>query len=63
MNAVNSSFIMLCSLLVLLMTPALAMFYSGMVKSKNTLNTIMNLYYINCIALKLNHSQNNNAYF
>ena len=63
MNAVNSSFIMLCSLLVLLMTPALAMFYSGMVKSKNTLNTIMNLYHINCIALKLNHSQNNNAYF
>lgn len=42
MNAVNTTFIMLCSLLVLLMTPALAMFYSGMVKSKNVLNTIMN---------------------
>lgn len=46
MNAVNSSFIMLCSLLVLLMTPALAMFYSGMVKSKNTLNTIMNCFIV-----------------
>ncbi|MCC3103896.1 ammonium transporter, partial [Campylobacter jejuni] len=41
MNAINSSFIVLCTLLVLLMTPALAMFYSGMVRSKNTLNTIM----------------------
>lgn len=42
MNFVNTSFIMICSLLVLLMTPALAMFYSGMVGTKNTLNTIMN---------------------
>ncbi|KAA6225379.1 ammonium transporter [Campylobacter sp. LR291e] len=46
MNAVNTSFIMLCSLLVLLMTPALAMFYSGMVRSKNTLNTIMNCFIV-----------------
>lgn len=42
MNTINTTFIMLCSLLVLLMTPALAMFYSGMVGTKNTLNTIMN---------------------
>ncbi|NDJ26847.1 ammonium transporter [Campylobacter sp. MIT 12-8780] len=46
MNAANSSFIMLCALLVLLMTPALAMFYSGMVRSKNTLNTIMNCFIV-----------------
>ncbi|PAV00005.1 ammonium transporter [Helicobacter sp. TUL] len=46
MNATNTSFLMLCSLLVLLMTPALAMFYSGMVKSKNTLNTIMNCFIV-----------------
>lgn len=46
MNAINSSFIMLCTLLVLLMTPALAMFYSGMVRSKNTLNTIMNCFIV-----------------
>lgn len=46
MNAINSSFIMLCTLLVLLMTPALAMFYSGMVRSKNTLNAIMNCFIV-----------------
>lgn len=28
------------------MTPALAMFYSGMVRSKNTLNTIMNCFIV-----------------
>lgn len=42
MDAVNVLFLLLCSLLVLLMTPALSMFYSGLVGSKNTLNTIMN---------------------
>ncbi len=46
MDAVNTSFLMLCSLLVLLMTPALAMFYSGMVKTKNSLNTIMNCFIV-----------------
>ncbi|EOI8654652.1 hypothetical protein ACMXEJ_000942 [Campylobacter jejuni] len=43
---VNSSFIVLCTLLVLLMTPALAIFYLGMVRSKNTLNTIMNCFIV-----------------
>ena len=43
-NPIDTSFLMLCSLLVLLMTPSLAMFYAGMVKSKNTLNTIMNCF-------------------
>lgn len=46
MNAINSSFIVLCTLLVLLMTPALAMFYSGIIRSKNTLNTIMNCFIV-----------------
>lgn len=46
MDAVNTLFLMLCSALVLLMTPALAMFYSGMVKTKNTLNTIMNCFIV-----------------
>ncbi|MDL0088789.1 ammonium transporter [Campylobacter gastrosuis] len=46
MNAINTGFIMLCSLLVLLMTPALAMFYSGMVKRVNTINTIMNCFIV-----------------
>lgn len=44
MSPTNTLFVMLCSLLVLLMTPSLAMFYAGMVKSKNTLNTIMNCF-------------------
>ncbi|WP_258443628.1 ammonium transporter [Helicobacter sp. 16-1353] len=35
-----------CASLVLLMTPALAMFYSGMVRSKNVLNTIMNCFIV-----------------
>ncbi|TQR61106.1 ammonium transporter [Campylobacter troglodytis] len=46
LDPANTSFIMLCALLVLLMTPALAMFYSGMVRSKNTLNTIMNCFIV-----------------
>lgn len=46
MDSINTIFIMLCTLLVLLMTPALAMFYSGMVRSKNTLNTIMNCFIV-----------------
>ncbi|EIB20524.1 ammonium transporter [Campylobacter jejuni subsp. jejuni LMG 23216] len=36
----------MCTLLVLLMTPALAMFYLGMVRSKNTLNIIMNCFIV-----------------
>ena len=46
MDSINTLFIMLCTLLVLLMTPALAMFYSGMVRSKNALNTIMNCFIV-----------------
>lgn len=45
-NSVNTFFIMLCSILVLLMTPSLAMFYAGMVRHKNTLNTIMNCFIV-----------------
>lgn len=46
LNSVNTFFIMLCSILVLLMTPSLAMFYAGMVRHKNTLNTIMNCFIV-----------------
>lgn len=46
MDAINTLFIMLCSLLVLLMTPSLAMFYSGLVQAKNALNTIMNCFIV-----------------
>lgn len=46
MDSINTFFIMLSSILVLLMTPSLAMFYAGMVRHKNTLNTIMNCFIV-----------------
>lgn len=44
LNIGDSSFIFMCTVLVLLMTPALALFYSGMVRSKNVLSTTMHSY-------------------
>ena len=40
-NAGDTAFILICSALVLFMTPGLALFYAGMVRSKNVLATIM----------------------
>jgi len=40
-DAGDTGFILLCSALVLFMTPGLALFYGGMVRSKNVLGTIM----------------------
>jgi Amt family ammonium transporter len=37
----DTAFMLLCSALVLLMTPGLALFYGGMVRRKNALGTIM----------------------
>ncbi len=37
----DSGFMMICSALVLLMTPGLAFFYGGFVRSRNVLNTMM----------------------
>jgi ammonium transporter, Amt family len=37
----DSSFMLLCAALVLLMTPGLAFFYGGFVRSRNILNTMM----------------------
>ncbi|MDR3552384.1 MAG: ammonia permease, partial [Clostridia bacterium] len=48
-NAVNGgdvSFMLISSALVLLMTPGLAFFYVGMVRRKNTLNTMMSSFFI-----------------
>lgn len=42
----NSAFIIMCSTLVFLMTPGLAMFYSGMERRKNALNTLMSCFFI-----------------
>jgi Amt family ammonium transporter len=40
----DTAFILVCAALVLLMTPGLAFFYGGLVRSKNMLNTIMMSY-------------------
>lgn len=45
-NLANTSFILICSALVFLMTPALAFFYGGMVRRKNVLNTILTSFFI-----------------
>ena len=41
LNAADTAWVMISTALVLLMTPALAFFYGGLVRSKNVLNTIM----------------------
>ncbi|HEY0674070.1 MAG TPA: ammonium transporter [Longimicrobiales bacterium] len=41
LNAADTAWMMTSTALVLLMTPALAFFYGGLVRSKNVLNTIM----------------------
>lgn len=35
MNAADTAFVLVCSALVLLMTPGLALFYGGLTRSKN----------------------------
>ena len=44
MNVINSgdtAFMLICAALVLFMTPGLAFFYGGLVRSKNVVNTMM----------------------
>ena len=41
MNFVDNAFILICAALVMFMTPGLALFYGGLVRSKNVLATIM----------------------
>jgi Amt family ammonium transporter len=41
MNAADTAWMLMATALVLLMTPALAFFYGGLVRSKNALNTMM----------------------
>ncbi len=41
MNSADTVWMLVATALVLLMTPALAFFYGGLVRSKNTLNTMM----------------------
>ena len=49
MNAINAgdtAFILIATALVMFMTPGLALFYGGMVRSKNVLGTIMHSFFI-----------------
>ena len=41
MNPADTAFVLISAALVMLMTPGLALFYGGMVRSKNILATIM----------------------
>ena len=41
MNGADTAFVLVSAALVMLMTPGLALFYGGMVRSKNVLGTIM----------------------
>lgn len=44
MNATDTAFVLLCASMVMLMTPALALFYGGLVRSRNVLSTHMHSY-------------------
>lgn len=45
-NSGDSAFILICSAMVLFMTPGLAFFYAGMVRRKNVLNTLLSCFFI-----------------
>lgn len=49
-NTGDTGFLLICSALVLLMTPGLAFFYGGMVRRKNVVNTMMTSIFIIGIA-------------
>ena len=49
MNAGDTAFVLVCAALVLLMTPALAFFYGGMVRRKNVLSMLMQCMFIVCL--------------
>ncbi len=44
MNAADTGFVIICATLVMLMTPAVALFYGGLVRSRNVLSTNMHSY-------------------
>lgn len=46
MNAGDTVFVLMSAALVMLMTPGLALFYGGMVRSKNILGTLMQSFFI-----------------
>lgn len=44
MNASDTGFVVICATMVMLMTPALALFYGGLVRARNVLSTHMHSY-------------------
>lgn len=46
MNSGDTAYVLVCSAMVLLMTPALAFFYGGLVRRKNVLNTMASSFMI-----------------
>lgn len=53
MNAANSAFLVLSSILVLFMTPGLAFFYGGLVSKRNVVNTMLSVFMICGLAILL----------
>ena len=50
MNAADTAFILICSALVMFMTPGLALFYGGMARNKNVLGTLMHSFMMLAVA-------------
>src|SRR5919197_979990 len=51
-DAADTAWMLIATALVLLMTPALAFFYGGLVRSKNALNTMMmSIVALGCIGM------------
>lgn len=49
MDSGNIGFVLLCAAFVFVMTPGLAMFYGGLVRKKNVVNTMMtSIFYYRC---------------
>ncbi|SKA89212.1 ammonium transporter, Amt family [Paucidesulfovibrio gracilis DSM 16080] len=46
MSPVDNAFILICAALVFFMTPGLALFYGGLVRSKNVLSTVMHSFFM-----------------
>lgn len=53
LNAANTSFIILSSILVLFMTPGLAFFYGGLVSKRNVVNTMLSVFVMTGVAIVL----------
>ncbi|MCP0887756.1 ammonium transporter [Ligilactobacillus sp. WILCCON 0076] len=53
LNAANSTFVIISSILVFFMTPGLAFFYGGLVSRKNVVNTMLSVFIICGLAVVL----------